>query len=125
MAEDGSIGLQKICALHSRPSRSCPHQDGIVSVLEGHLRISCRYDLLKQRIGAILELQDLTIENILGLWQLEQLQNDILIGSKHCPLSNEVRQETSDCAGSPCHSNSHGSGRLGLTLNHNVYIFLK
>ena len=47
LAEDGSIGLQKICALHSRPSRSCPHQDGIVSVLEGHLRISCRYDLLK------------------------------------------------------------------------------
>ena len=121
-AEDGSIGLQKICTLHTRASRPGTHQNGEVDIFEGHLRIIRRYNVFKQRISTILELQDFAIENILGLWQFKQLQDDILIGTEHCPLGNEVRQEASDLAGSSRDSYSHGSGSLGLTLNHYVYL---
>ena len=51
-------------------------------------------------IGSILELHNETLEDLLGGGQLDQLQDNLLVRSKHASLSDEVAKEGTDLASS-------------------------
>ena len=104
--EDLSVGLEKVGTLHTGASWSSTNEDSNINVLEANHRVGGGNDILHASVGAILELHDETLENLLGLRELDELENDLLVRSEHSALSDEVAKEGANLTSSSGDSNT-------------------
>lgn len=107
--EDLGIGSQEVSSLHSWASWSGTDKHGHISILEGDEWVSGWNDLLDAVVGSVFELHDETLEDLLSCGQLQQLQDNSLVWSKHASLSNEVAEEGTDLASGTGDGNSDWS----------------
>lgn len=111
--EDLSVRGQEVLALHAGATRLSPDKDGNISLVEGLLHLGGRTNVSDQWESAVLELHHESLQGSLGNGELEQLENDFLVGSEHASLSDHEAQDGADLAGGTCDSDSH---RLALLL---------
>ena len=109
--ENFSVSLQKLGSLHSGSSGSGTDQDGNIDVLESNKGVSGGDDLLDNVVCTIVELHDETLKDLLGSGEFQKVEDDLLVGSEHAALSNEVAKERSDLSSGASDSDSN-SGLL-------------
>lgn len=105
--EDLGIGLKKISSLHSWSSWSCAHKDCDVSILESNQRIGGRDDGVNTGVSSVHQFHAKSLESSLCLWKLDQLQDHLLIRTKHSSLGDEMAKESTDLTSSSCHGYSN------------------
>ena len=106
--ENLSVGLEEIRSLHSGSSGSSTDKNGNVDVLKADHGVSRGDDLLDTSVGTIVQLHDETLENLLSLRELDELEDNLLVGSEHSTLSDEVAKEGADLASSASNGDADG-----------------
>ena len=108
--EDLGVLEQQVLALHARAARPRADQQGDVGVLERGLRVAGAGHAGEQRKGAVLELHHDALERGLRLVdrQLEQLQDDRLVGAEHLAVGDAEQQAVADLAGGAGHRDADG-----------------
>ena len=96
--EDLGVGLEEVGSFHAGAAGSSSDEQGDVDVGEGLLGAGAGHDRVDAGVGAVHQLHGKTLQRALGLGQLEQVQNHLLVGTEHATLSNEVAQEGADLA---------------------------
>ena len=94
--ENLGISSKEISTLHARASGASADKHGNISILESNKRVSSSDDRVNVGVSAIVEFHDETLEDLLGSWELNELQDDLLVRSEHSALSNEVAKEVAD-----------------------------
>ena len=107
--EDLGVGLEEISSLHTGTSRSSANKECNIGILEALERIGRRFNRVNASIGTIIELHDEALKGTLSSGQLKKLQDNLLVGTEHAALSNEVAKERSDLAGGTGDGNSDRS----------------
>ena len=87
-------------------------------VLEGNEWVSGWDNLSNHRVGAVVQLHDKTLQDFFSSWQLEKLQNDLLVWPEHAALSNEVAEEAADSTSGT--SDGHTNWSLWLVSGREV-----
>ncbi len=77
--KNSGVCLQQILAFHTRAARSCAHQQRIVAVLEGDIRVVGGDDTGECRERAVVEFHDHALQGGQRGRNFEQLQNDRLV----------------------------------------------
>lgn len=106
--ENLGVGLKKVTALHTRASGASTNKNSNIGVLESDERISSRDNAVHARVGAIVQLHDEALENLLGLRKLDKLKDDLLVRAEHPALSNEVAKEVADLTSGASDSDADG-----------------
>ena len=94
--EDLCVSLKEVSTLHTGTAWSGSNEHGHISVFESNEWVSGGDNLVHEVVGAIIELHNETLQDFLSGWQLKELKDNLLVGSKHAALSNEVAEEGSD-----------------------------
>lgn len=98
--ENLGVSLQKIRSLHSGASRSCTDKHCHIAVLEADHWVSGGDDFMDASVSTIVKFHDETLKNLLSLREFDELEDNLLVGSEHSSLSNEVAKEGTDLASS-------------------------
>ena len=119
----GTLGLEnlgvrgkQIRSLHAWASWLGSDENADIGVLETNERVRRRDDVLHASVGAILELHDEALENLLGGWQLNELHDNLGVWSEHSSLGDEVAKEGTDLAGGS--GDGDADGRLLKVAGH-------
>ena len=80
--EDSAVVLEEITALHTRTTGLGTNEEVVVDILEGSREIAGDDDLVKERESTIVELSLNTAEDLLLEGQIEEVEDDALIGSE-------------------------------------------
>jgi hypothetical protein len=135
--EDLGVGLEEISSFHSGTSGSSTDHDDDISILESDKRISGGDDAVNAIVSSIIEFHDESLENLLSSREFQKLQDNLLVGSEHTSLGDEVAKESSDLSSSSSNGNSNrcllkvlrDSGEVSTELletayNHSVIHFV-
>ena len=106
--ENLGVGLKEIGSFHSGASGSGSDENSDVSILEANHGVGGGDDLLDTGVGTVLKLHDETLEDLLGLGELDQLQDDLLVGTESSALSNKVAKEGADLTGGTSDGDADG-----------------
>ena len=80
--EDSAVVLEQITALHTRATGLGTNEEVVVDILEGGRKIAGDDDFVKERESTIVELSLNTAEDLLLEGQIEEVEDDALIGSE-------------------------------------------
>lgn len=98
--EDGSICGQEIFSLHAGTSGSSSDQHGGIAILEAGLRAGVALDVGEEGESSVSKLHSESLQGSFGLRKLDELKNNLLVGSKHPALSDHEAEEESNLASS-------------------------
>ena len=90
--EDGAVGLEQVLALHALRAGAGADEQRVVDVAEGLVGVVGLHDAGQQREGAVLELHGHALERVERRRDLEQLQDDRLVGPSMAPLAMRKRR---------------------------------
>lgn len=105
--ENFGVSAEEILAFHTRATRSSTNKNSGIAVLETNHRVSSGNDLMNKWVSTIHELHGQTLKRTLSLRKLNKLQNDLLKGTEHATLSNEVAEERTNLTSSTSDSNTN------------------
>lgn len=88
--EDFRVRLEEISPFHAGASRSGADQHCDIDVLEALERTDARDDASNAAVSGITDLHSQAFERSLGRWELDEVQDNFLVGSKHAALADEV-----------------------------------
>ena len=106
--EDGAVGGQQVGTLHAGAARTGADQQAHVGVLERDVGVVGGDHAGEQREGAVFQLHHHALDGLLGLGQVEQLQDDGLVLAQHFATGDAEQQAVADLAGGAGDSNAHG-----------------
>ncbi len=111
--EDLRVGREQILALHPRPARTRADEQCDSGVLERGVRIRMRAHSREQRERAVVEFHHHALERLLRflVGDLEQLQDDRLVGAEHLAAGDPEEQAVADLAGGAGHGHANGGFR--------------
>jgi hypothetical protein len=84
--KDFRVFIQKVFSLHTWTSGLGSYQDCNVSLVEGLFCLGGWNDVRNEMEGAVLELEDETLKGTFSNRELKELENNLLVGSKHATL---------------------------------------
>lgn len=104
--ENVCILLEKINSFHAWSPGFRSDEDCDINILESLVDVKSGNNTSDTSISCILELHDQSFEHLFGERKLDEMKNNLLVRSKHKPLSNEVAKVASNlsCCSSDCHS---------------------
>ena len=108
--ENLGVGRKKISTFHTRTTGSGTNEDSNINILETNESVGGGDNLVDEGVGTIVEFHDETLEDFLSGGELNKLEDDLLVGSEHTALSDEVAEEAADSASGSSDGNSDGSG---------------
>ncbi len=116
--EDLGVLGQQVLALHARTARLCSHQQRDVAIPKGALRIVGGDHAGQQREGAVVDLHHHAPQRLLRLLvgDLQQLQNDGLLGAEHVSVGDPEQQAVPDLSGGTGDRDAHGGFHWGGLL---------
>lgn len=106
--EDLAVVLKKVGSLHSGSSGLGTDEEGVVDVLEGLGLVSGGDDAAEEGEGAVVELHGDSSESVLGLREVEQVEDDGLVSSKHLSGSDSEEEGVRDLTGGSSDGDSDG-----------------
>jgi len=110
--KDLSVGSEEITTLHTWTTGSGTDKDSNVAILETNHGINTRDDLMNCTVSTVIKLHDESLENFLCSWELDELKDDLLVGSEHSALCNEVAEERSNLTSCTSDSDTDWGKRL-------------
>ena len=105
--EDLSVSLEEVRALHAGAPWASADKHGDISVLEADEWVGRWDDVGDAVVSAVLELHDEALQDLLSLRKLNELQDHLLVRSKHSTLSNEVAKECTNLTGGASDSDAN------------------
>ena len=94
--ENLSVGAEEITTFHAGTTRFGTHEHRNINILEADKRVSGADDLVNEGISTVVELHDEAFEDFLSCGQLDQVKDNLLVGSKHAALGNKIAKEGTD-----------------------------
>jgi len=116
--EDLAVGRDQIGAIHAGGARFAASQQRPVGIPEASGRVIGQDDVLQQRVGAILQLHPDALQCPHRLRNLDDLQDDRLIGAKRLSGSDPKQQAVRDLAGAA------GDGYTNRILHDRILLLL-
>ena len=107
--EDLGVGLEEISSFHTGTSGSGTDHDDDISVLESDEGVGSGDDAVDAVISSVIKFHDESLEYLLGSREFQKLQDNLLVGSEHTSLSDEVAKESSDLSSGSSDGNSNRS----------------
>jgi len=107
--EDGGVSLEEVLSFHAWSSWSGTDENGGIDVLEADEWVGGWHKGLNAGVGAVTKLHVETFEWSCSIWELNQVDDDLLVWTKHSTLSNEVAEEGADLASGTSDGNSDWS----------------
>lgn len=108
--EDLGVGLQQVRSLHTWSSWPSSNQNGNVNVFETLSLVSSGDNLVEASVGTVHELHGKTFHWTLSSWQLNQMQDYLLVWAEHATLTNKMAKEGANLSSSA--SDCHADWRL-------------
>ena len=105
--EDRRIGFEQVAALHAGGAGPGAHEQRVVGIAEGNVRVVRADDALEQRKGAVVQFHRHAPQGIEGRRDFQQLQDHRLIPAEHLPSRYAEHQRIADLARRPRHRHSH------------------
>lgn len=113
--EDLGIFLEEVTSFHTFWSWLGTNQKGGLDVLETDLQVVGTDDFSEKREGAVSQLHGDTSESFLGLWDIDEVEDDGLVLAEHITVGNSEQQWVADLSGGTSDGNSDGLFSLGLS----------
>lgn len=113
--EDGTVGGQQVGTLHALAAGTGAHQQTDVGVLEGDVGVVGGNHAGQQRESTVFQFHHHALDGLLGLRQIEQLQNDGLVFAEHFAGGDAEEQAVADLAGGAGNGYAHGGFGHGAT----------
>src|SRR5690554_72648 len=107
--KDFGVGGQQVRALHALGAWAGAYQNGDLGVLESNFRVVGSNHAGQQREGAVLQFHHDAFQCVLGLWQVQQLQDDRLVLAQHFATGDAEQQGVTDLTSCAGDSNTYGS----------------
>ena len=85
--EDGAVGREQVAPLHARRAGPGADEQGVVDVAEGAVGVVGLHDAAEQRERAVVELHHHALSSVEGRGDLQQVEDDRLVGAEHAPLA--------------------------------------
>jgi len=104
--EDFGVGSEKISSFHSWASWSSSNEDGGITILEAILWVGAWDNGVDAGVSTIHKFHSKSLEWTFSGWELDELEDDLLVWSEHSSLRDEVAEERSNLASSSSNSNS-------------------
>ena len=106
--EDGPVGLEQVAALHALAAGARADEEGEVHAVEDLVGVVARHDGVEQRVGAVVELHDDTLERLQRRGDLEQAQLDRLVRAEQLPARDPEQQAVADLPSGSGDGDLHG-----------------
>ena len=103
--EDFHICSQKIFSLHTLLARHSSYKESSINVLERHVGVVSGHDVLDKRHGTVVDLHDDTVEDTHHGGDVEQVEDERLIFTKHISRGHLVDQRIGDLSSSSSDDN--------------------
>lgn len=111
--EDLGVGGEEITTFHTGTTGSSADEDSNVNILEADESVSGGNNLVDEGVSTIVEFHDETLENFLSSGELDKVEDDLLVGSEHASLGNEVAEEAANGTSGSSDGNSDRSVGVG------------
>ena len=86
--EDLSIVLKEVTTFHTWSTWLGADEEVEVNIFEGNLEVTGDDDVVEKREGTVVELGLDTLEGVLGVGEIEQVEDDSLVGSEEGTTTN-------------------------------------
>jgi len=106
--EDLTVGFQQILPFHTLGAGAGANQQTDISILEGDGGFVGGDHTGQQRERAVFQFHDYALDGLLGLGQVQQLEDDGLIFSKHFAGSDAEKQAVTNLASGTGDGDAHG-----------------
>src|SRR5216684_6025067 len=117
-AEDPGVDVQQVAALHAGLAGHGAHQQDPGRAVECLLGLGCQHGVVEQRKSAVVELHRDTFQRFHGGLDLQQLEDDRLIGPEQVPRGDAEEQRVTDLPGRPCDRDADGGPRSVCARHH-------
>lgn len=94
--ENLGISAKEITTLHTRATGFSTDENSNINIFESDKWVSGSDNLVNKGISTIVEFHNETLEDLLSSGQLDKVEDNLLVGSEHATLCNEVAKEATD-----------------------------
>jgi len=108
--EDPAVGFEQVRALHPLRARLGADEQGDVDAVERLLGVVGHLDAGEQGEGAVVELHGHALDGLHGIRDLEQGEDDGLVGAEHVAGGDAKEQRVADLAGGAGDGDADGAG---------------
>jgi hypothetical protein len=105
--EDTDILRHHILALHALLARKRAEEDGIVHILEAFVWVGGCQDAGEQRVSQVLELHDNPAQHLDGWRDIQQMQDDRLVGAEDRATCQRRKQRVGNLPRASCDHDLH------------------
>ena len=89
--EDLAVILEEVTTFHTGSTWLSANEEVVVNFFKGDLEITGDDNVVEKWEGTVVELGLDTLEGVLGVGEIEQVENDSLVGSKEGTTTNYQR----------------------------------
>ena len=106
--EDRAVLGQEVLPLHTLLTGEGTDKNGVVDVLEGGFQVGGTNNTINERVRAILELENNTLQSFLAERNIQKVKDDLLLGSKHVALGDQREESIANLTSSSSNQNTNG-----------------
>ena len=105
--EDPAVLGEQVAPLHALAPRAGADEEGEIRIAERLVRVGGHHEIVREGIRAVFELHHHAPKRGQGRRDLEELEDDRLVGSQHLPRRDAEEEGVGDLAGRPGHRHPH------------------
>ena len=108
--EDGAVLGQKILPLHTLLPGESTDEDSVVDILEGLLQVGGADDSVNERVRAIFQFENNTLQSFLAKRDIQEVEDHVLLRAEHMSLGDQREESIANLTSGSGNQNSNGRG---------------
>jgi len=117
--EDLAVIFEEVTTFHTRSTGLGTNEEVVINFFEGYLEVTGDDDVVEKREGTIVELRLDTLEGVLSVGEIEQVEDDSLVGSEEGTTGDSEQDRVGDLASGARNKDAFGLVvKRGLVSSH-------